>query len=554
MADHKDVSVSVSDMWGIACLRQAAGFPVGAQNKFHYVCPLGPSVVIWDIEKKKKTLSKQMADDLITILIKSETSGLILLVSYSGEGKLLDHSLNTLCSFEIPGNNVIYASWSRDGNLFTVCTIGRQSSISLFEVSADKRKVTLKWSVKASSLSGELSREQGGSLGTSEMGIKNGSQQDSGASTDVSDGPQRTYQSYYGSIFTEESTIIAIFNKEKKPCEAHLYDFDGKLLQIQVISPLGENNTGMLCMSDCKDGKFAIGLQRGIFVFVQSSNLEILSLFQSQGSAQVCLWDKDLLLTVAYQSGVLQWWNVSAEIVKETKVENLESVVHLNWSMPGKELWIGGITSLNYVIIEPERSAAQKEIHAPRLLSLSEHKIAGCGLSFKDNSTVATGDLAGNVFVNKMGQEFSFDDNQDKVNVKSSVRCLAWVQDVLFVGTLEGTLFKWVPVTSNSEAHNLELVYTFPFGVLSIRKSNFNNLLAVGTGGGDLYIFDTEKNFDLILEKKVHLPQAVSAGLEKHFMEIWSIAWEPSDELIATASEDRTSIVSNAKTGISLSF
>ena len=550
MAAIQNVTMPVSNSWGIGCLRQAAGFPIGTENKFQYVCPLGPSIVVWDIDKRERILSKQVADDMISILIKNDTTGLILMVSYSGKGKLFDSSLADVCSFEVAGNNVIYASWLQDKDIFSVCTIGHMSSVSLFEVGKDKTEVTLKWYVKASTLSKAMSEQHDVSTSAERKEITN---EDvisvSGDISKSSNTKDDNYQSYYGCMFSEENTVITIFNKQNHPCEVHLYSMDGKFLQRQIVSPLGDSRTSMMCMSECRNGRFAIGMERGIFVFIQSKSLEISSVFQSQGSAQVCLWDGDMLLTVAYQSGVIQWWNDAAQIIKEAKVENAESVVHLNWSKPGKELWIGCITSLNYAFLEPSSVSSEGALRPSQELSLIEHKVAGCGLSFKNNSTLATGDLAGNVFINEMGEDFSFDDARGKINIKSSVRCLTWVLDTLFIGTLEGTLFKWVTADENRKTTSCEQIYTFPFGVLSMRKSNCKNLLAIGTGGGDLYIFDTQRNFSLVLEKRVHIPQIISPRTESSPMEIWSIAWEHSDDLIATASEDKTSIITDAKTG-----
>ena len=539
MAAGNHISMSISDTWGIGCLRQTAGFPACNENKFQYMCPIGPSIVVWDIEKKQRILSKQIADDFISVLIKNDAIDLILLVSYSGQGKLLNSALTSVCSFVVPGHNVIYASWLEGGSLFSLCTIGHTSSLCLFEVDAEKDGVSLKWSVKACTLYRTQPQQQE-SLNVHDVG------DDTTASANKDD----NYQSYYGCMFSKENTIISIFNRQNSPFEIHLYNLDGTCLQKQPISPLGDSRTSMLCMSECKNGRFAVGMERGVFVFIESKNLETLSVFQSQGSAQVCLWDGDLLMTVAYQSGVLQWWSTSAEVIKEAKVENAESVIHLNWSIPGKELWIGGVTSLNYVFVQPSPSLVSgATVSVLRMLTLIEHKVAGCGLSFKNSTTLATGDLAGNVFINKIGTDFVFDDTRGKINIKSSVRCLAWVFNELFIGTLEGTLFKWV-VTENGNLSKYELIYNFPFGVLSMRTSNSQKLLAIGTGGGDLYIFDTLNKFQLILETRTHMPQIVGPEMEERVMEIWSIAWEPSDSLIATASEDRSSVVTDTKTGM----
>ena len=43
-----------------------------------------------------------------------------------------------------------------------------------------------------------------------------------------------------------------------------------------------------------------------------------------------------------------------------------------------------------------------------------------------------------------------------KIDIKSSVRCLVWVLDELFISILEGTLFKWV-VTENRLPTSIKL-------------------------------------------------------------------------------------------------
>lgn len=250
MALGKNPSIFVKDSWGIGCLRQAAGFPLGKENIFQYVCPMGPSIIIWDIEKKQKVLLKQLADDLITILLKSPLTGMVLVISYSGEGKLLTSSLETICSFEVPGNNVIYSSWSHDGPYFGVCTIGHRSSLMLFEVAAETGFISLKFSINAVDLYGNPLEEAGAGLSEAKRGISKGTRESV-------DG----IKSYYGCIFSEENTLLAVYHKRKSPCEVHLYNLKGELLKRQPISPLGESSTSMLCMSECRHGKFAIGLQ-----------------------------------------------------------------------------------------------------------------------------------------------------------------------------------------------------------------------------------------------------------------------------------------------------
>ena len=535
MADDHDIQIH--DAWGIGNLRQTAGFPIGNENKYHYVCPVGPLLVIWDIMKKKRVEAKQLVDDLITILHKCEKTKFALLISYSGNGILLSPSLKPLSHFAVPGNNVVYASWSACGKYFCVCNIGHFSSLRLYAIEADGSSAILNWCVKASDIEGleACATSEDGTHSLEQSGLV-----DEWQIKDALSSKAGHMDAYYGCVFTDNQKLIAIYKHDRNPCEAHLYSYDGVLLKRCTISPLGEPNTSMLCMSECRKMTCAIGLHRGLFVFIDLENFELKSIFQAQGSAQVCIWEKDLLVTASYQSGLLQWWSVCGDLVKEMEIEKIDSVVHLNWSVLEKELWIGGITSLNYTFFESTESDNKK---LSKTVSFFDHTVAGCGLNFKDQFSLATGDLAGNVIINKLGRHPNFH-NENRVNVKNSVRCLAWIDDDLFIGTLEGMLFCWQPFKHSEGTQLFNVAHVFDFGVLTLRKANTSNRLAVGTGGGDLFIFDTRSGTcDLVLHRKVHACKAIVDGTGIQPMEIWSLAWDPTDKMIVTASEDQTSIV-----------
>ena len=545
MAQTSKLSVCVEASWGVGDLRPTAGFPVGGKNKYQYACALGPCIVQWDLIKKEKLHSIQCHPDLITILLKSEAINLILSVSYSGHGLLHDQTFTSTCEFQIQGHNVVYACWSSTGRHFCVCTVGRESSLFLYEVGIGGNSVTQTWQRPAVFLDAGNS----GKVDVDEKRFKETIGGDSAPDIPVQKGcaalgseidnqlrstKAAVHVSYYGCIFTNDDEVIAIYQNNRNPSEAHLYNSLGDLILRREISPFGEPNTSMLCMSECRDGRFAVGLQRGIFVFISSTTLEIVSILQPQGSAQACLWEDAMLVTASYQSGVLEWWNTSGELLKEMKINKVDSVVHLNWSIVGKELWIGGVTSLNYVFLNSEI-----------MNTLATHRVAGCGLNFKDQATFATGDLAGNVIINSQSSSTCL----DHVNVKSSVRCLCWVGDTLFIGTLEGTLLSWTPVKCGAVC---ETEYTFPFSVLTIKTANVKGYLAVGTGGGDIYVFDTVSSvlkLNLLLEKGVHKPMKVGTDPDARPMEIWIVAWCPTDERLVSASEDKTSIVIECKNG-----
>eukprot|EP00794_Sanderia_malayensis_P000281 gene281-906_t len=542
MAGLRKNWLQVEESWGIGNFRQTSGFPyiqIGGCDKWKYVCSLGPSIAIWDIKTKKRDILMQMTDDLIVCLLKRNSKHEILVISYSGQAKILDSDFHCICEFQVPSKNVVYACWNENGDRLCVCTIGQKSSVALFEFSSKGDEVKVVWERKASCVKHGTGEDEkfSNALTKEDSRIK------------VQD---RHDDCYYGCLFVDDNTIFAVFKQHMKSCEGHLYNKDGLLLKQKTLSPLGDEGASMMCLSRCRNDVIVIGLQRGIFMFINCRSLDMLSVFQARGSPQVCLWDGNDLLTASYQSGTLQWWNVAGEVVKELLVASIDSIIHLNWSVEGKELWIAGITSLNYVSLEEictEMSPESRVVHqkANTEHSLILHHLAGCGLSFKDDSILATGDLSGRVMVwDKMSESKRLCQPKYNFHLAESIRSLCWCNNYLLIGTLGGHLFKWTP----EDSEPIEPIFVFESGVLTIRRSSKHcDVVAIGTGSGVVYIYDFSSNVaKMIMETQAHKPAIVSNGIS-HPMEVWSVSWNSSDTLIATASEDQTSVIISSGDG-----
>ena len=556
------MALNVVQSWGIGNFRQTAGFPRSRDRKYQYVCPLGPSIVVWDIKTRKQIESTQLHSDLIVCLLKSDANKLVLSLSYSGEARILTEDLECINKFDIPAGNIFYASWSEDGNNFCVCTLGPKSVILIYEISNDGVSCKLVWLKYASTYSSTVTqatacteRGQGCNALNSNvsMEIPNSSPIGSKTEIGVSHNENSICRRYYGCVFTDTNTIFCIYKQSKMPCEAHLLSNTGMILIRKSLSPFDDMAASMLCISSCRKNRLAVGLQRGIFVFVDCSSLEITATFLTQGSAQVCLWDSEKLLTASYQSGILQWWSTTGELLRELSITPIDSIIHLNWAVPEKELWIGGIPSLNYISLDIESDSSEScetgngmKGTSRTQLSLVEHQLAGCGLNYKKNNLIASGDLAGNVIINLNSSEMDLSKPDIKTNVKSSVRCLCWLENTVLIGTLNGELFSWVPGQTEHK-----LVHSFASSVLTIRNSNHQGtVFAVGTGCGDVFVFDFDgTEYVMKLEKQVHEPLSVGLETEKRPMEIWSVSWDPTDRFLATASEDKTTVVVAAKDG-----
>ena len=67
--------------------------------------------------------------------------------------------------------------------------------------------------------------------------------------------------------------------------------------------------------------------------------------------ARSCVWDGDHLILPS-NSGRLVWWNVSGDRLFEANVGSADHIVHLDWSLSGRALWICGFSTLHYVEVE----------------------------------------------------------------------------------------------------------------------------------------------------------------------------------------------------------
>lgn len=280
----------------------------------------------------------------------------------------------------------------------------------------------------------------------------------------------------------------------------------------------------------------------GRFVHVmRMESLEMLHCLSLKGSgilAMVFFYDDDLYFSPA--SNYLCKFNtlqdmVKAEVDTAKACEFIEIVrteegwVHKNnylcWLEKDKKL-----LSLNeYGIfcgrfLEWPRSGVMVD-----LMQETIFKMTCCGLDIHPSmSLVAVGDFSGTVAI------FDYDDSL-LVSISSvigSVRCLAWKEDQLFIGTVDGLLFIW-----DFQSSEPEIFYNFSSTVVCM--SFKSDILALGCTSGELYIM---KNNEILKQVMAHEKQEAdekfgSLGL---FSEIWSLTWSPDGSGLATGSEDQS--------------
>ena len=534
--------------WGVGSLRQCAGFParfLDPEDQKCYVTPLGALVVCWDITTRQRKYSFQAHSDLITVMLYNARLDAVLTASYSGEIKLWSSKWELLLNVNSTVGEIHFADWSTNGDRILLCG-GEDSVVIAYDLVKhhEKWEIQEKWTVTP-----QTPKNLPGRSAQSEKPLKNPSSSRTETPEPVTNksNPSSTYveqKDYYDMvIFTSQNNIIALLQRHHNNfSEAHLYSESGNFLKSQTLDPLGDPKASLMCLSPCHNGIIAVGFQGGIFLLVNETDLSVTSFLQATGSAQVALWHGDYLLAVSYLSGIFSWWTTSGELVHEIKGGPTNSIIHLNWAVPGRALWVGGIMSLHYVSLEYNNLEDKFPRGLEEQHSIKFLEVTGCGVAMNETNLVLAGDFTGNICVWQKDKT----DPIFKTKHQSSIRCLTWNNNYAFIGCLDGDLLRWLPGRDSRPSTALTCIG----GILTMAWSHDLTSLAIGLDSGNLCIYkfhpiDSSQPEEL-LNFRAHFIKREGCEMGA---EIWSVCWSPCGSMIATASEDQTACVWNSTSG-----
>ncbi|XP_022784835.1 uncharacterized protein LOC111325294 isoform X2 [Stylophora pistillata] len=532
--------------WGVGSLRQCAGFPARFLNREDencYVAPLGSLVLCWNVATMQRKYSFQAHSDLITVMLYNSHLNATLTACYTGEIKLWSPNWELFLSCNATVGEVHFADWSTNGDRILLCgeDIQLHSVVIAFDLvkQHEKWEIREKWtvtpktpeSIQSSSSSFQEENASGYLIEAPASVINEGK-------------PSSTYvkqKDFYDmAVFTSQNNVIALLQRHHNHfSEAHLFSESGKFLKSQTLDPLGDSKASLMCLSPCHNGIIAVGFQGGIFLLLCEADLSITSFLQATGSAQAALWHGDYLLAVSYLSGIFSWWTIRGELVHEIRGGPTNSIIHLNWAVPGRALWVGGIMSLHYISLDYINPGDKFPQHLKQVHDIKFLEVTGCGVAMNEKNLVLAGDFTGNIFIWQKGKT----DPVFKTKHESSIRCLTWNNDYAFIGCLDGDLLRWLPSGDVPPCTAL----TCLGGILTMAWSHDCTSLAIGLDSGHLCLY---------LFQPVHSSQPEELlNFRAHFIEregqevaaeIWSVCWSPCASMIATASEDQTACIWNS--------
>jgi WD40 repeat protein len=257
-------------------------------------------------------------------------------------------------------------------------------------------------------------------------------------------------------------------------------------------------------------------------------------LAKGSGAIQSILVENDQLY-IPSQNGMLYVYAMDGSLSTEYKIPS-GSCYHIDWAKKeNSSLWI----------------TMEGELHHYNLISkkdidVSFHSLTCCGVDIDtDEKLVVSGDFLGNVIL----WDVNSHDRVAMISLYVSIRCICWKRNSIFVqiGCLDGTVWNW-----NTKTNDTVQICQLEGSVICMDWDKFENptRLAIGTSNGFLEVFNEE--FKSILSFQAHAPvddhkNKDQFGSIHHFSEIWSLKWAPSNDKIATCSEDQTTRVWNLK-------
>lgn len=532
---------TVDYSWGVSSLRQCAGFPacfLDPEDQKSYVTPLGALVVCWDITKKQRKYSFQAHSDLITVLLYNAHLNAVFTASYSGEIKVWSPTWELLLNSKAKVGEIHFADWSSNGDQVLLC--GGEDSVV---IAYDLRKSDGRWELQEKWIVSpqKPKNSQDKAIMNCVLTEKVESVSKLGNPSSSTYVEQKDY--YDMAVFTPQSKVIALLQRHRNNfSEAYLFSESGNFLKSQTLDPLGDPKASLLCLSPCHNGIFAVGFQGGIFLLLNENDLSVTSFLQATGSAQVALWHGSYLLAVSYLSGIFSWWTSSGELVHEVRGGPKNSNIHLNWAVPGKALWVGGIMSLHYVSLEYDNPEEKFPVRLEEQHSIKFLEVTGCGVAVNDANLVLAGDFTGNICVWQKGQT----DPISQTKYESAIRCLTWNNNFAFIGCLDGNLLRWLPGSDSHQSTALTCIG----GILTMAWSHDLSSLAIGLDTGNLCLYRfqpvTSSEPEELLNFRAHF---IKREDQEMAAEIWSVCWSPCGSMIATASEDQTACVWNSVSG-----
>ena len=359
------------------------------------------------------------------------------------------------------------------------------------------------------------------------------------------------FESEADEVESSESLLEAMTVNSKRIVTYYACIFTDIERQRQGRAELKEIYARVNCMTQNYQGQVAFAtMNRVVFVVEMESlaTLHILSL-AGAGSLAMIMFENKYMYFSPQEYFLCRFDITQAKV--EKKIEFIEQCSEIVWVKTNQN-WIHKNNFMKWVEYEKvlislnEYGIFSAEFvnfpSDPVMINHKEEcifKITCCGLDIHaTQKLVAIGDFSGNIYI------FHYESDVILYNTSlpSSIRCLNFNLDSLYIGTMEGTILVWDYQVSSEPG----LFFTITDGSSVICMAWKADSLAVGCTNGEIWEFlHSPENFHSFLahDKQESDEKFGSLGL---FSEVWSITWSPCGRFLASGSEDQSVKVWNA--------
>jgi len=336
--------------------------------------------------------------------------------------------------------------------------------------------------------------------------------------------------------------------------------------EVELVPPKESSRRDPLCFAVCatsnpdqpnghtKRGRVAVAFEEQVvrvFEYNESSNkIRIASEFILEGGGHI--------RSIRFDGHDSLW--------VDTGKRKLE---RYTWDADGRALCIGELTlPLSYthllamydggLFAGDESSLFHMNTRTNESVSRSFHELTCCGIDFDSQGQhIVAGDFVGNLIL--WDKIKNCPAQQTKVP-NTAVRSIQWKTGTsrIYAGCMDGSVFLW----DHQSLQNPKRVLSCRGGIAALQWEHGEDphRLAAGTTDGQLVIAEEVQNddgssfFKINVAIHAHRPFRLGQtdqrfGSIQQYAEVWSVAWSPCNNFIATASEDQSIVIWDAHNG-----
>jgi WD40 repeat protein len=479
--------------------------------------PVGACISRWDIQTQQRLQFKKIHSDVVTFIGACPTNeNLIATTAYCGEVRLWNTKWEPVSAlFDVKNEKLCHAIWSLDGKYIALCSEGGEGLLTVLSVSGQDNNYSL-------AVEAQL-------VGHYEYACF-----DTNTEKLLTIWQQRRIKDH-----TAQSILFAV----NPSVENLLVELRREVLQkdgpqVTIVQPNEDYS------------QLALGFQDRTVTVLSTDSMQQVAKFKPENAGFLkCMIFENNSIIIRTRRGFSRYavTNESHVLNEYATPSVVGNVFYIGYAKGSKErVWIGSdaqVYSIN--LYQPESNAKV----------LNFHNLTCCGVDFSlDGKFVVSGDFSGNVIVWKVKPDVHTPFASTNIEISVRSLCCRSIDEWLhvYIGALDGTVYVWKVNTTNQQTAPVDKILTMcdTITVMKWQHGQDSKLLALGTSDGMLCIVEhvhgvMRMKLAIVAHKPIKENTDSRFGSIAKYSEVWSLAWSPCNQFIATCSEDQTTCIWN---------